>query len=317
MFCVTEKIGCIGLNVNAYPGKTLFVPKLKRKTVSFTTSEWEQSRLPDKTAEEPCFSFYFTEKHPPCAGTSLRKPKAWQTSLPLCNKHISLIRFIAMSSEFQIWHPVPYIQREILLPLTLNLTVTFTMLKSIYTTRWVIYCTRWSTSLLIPRSHHGSQVAAFVLHCETVFRCHVQRLPRPRVEVQLLDNDCQEEVDFIPCNDLANAAPLSHAKSHHLLPFNLVELGAIRTQEPVWVEQRWIFPQLTGKCGRWREEVMKKVEYICSKEWLFRCLFFCFSQDNLGAKSKSRLLRVILNKLTTHSWARHVTSLCLSRSLTF
>lgn len=40
-----------------------------------------------------------------------------------------------MSSEFQIWHPVPYIQREILLPLTLNLTVTFTMLKSIYTTR--------------------------------------------------------------------------------------------------------------------------------------------------------------------------------------
>lgn len=91
-------------------------------------------------------------------------------------------------------------------------------------------------------------MAAFVLHCETVFWGQVQRLPRHSKEVQLLDEDCQEEVDFISCNDLADAAALSHAKNHHLLPFQLVNPSAISAQEAVWVEGRWIFPQLTEMC---------------------------------------------------------------------
>lgn len=110
-------------------------------------------------------------------------------------------------------------------------------------------------SLIILRSHCGSQVAAFVLHCETVFWGHIQRLSRHGVEVQLLDNDCQEEVDFIACNDLADAAPLSHAKNHHPLPLQLVDLSAIGVQEAVWVERRWIFPQLTEKCREGRNKI--------------------------------------------------------------
>lgn len=98
--------------------------------------------------------------------------------------------------------------------------------------------------MLIPRSHCGSQLAAFVLHCETVFWGHVQWLSRHGEEVQLLDNDCQEEEDFISCNDLADATALSQAKNQHLLPFQLVELSAVSTQEAVWVEGGWIFPQL-------------------------------------------------------------------------
>lgn len=86
-----------------------------------------------------------------------------------------------------------------------------------------------------------------MLHCETVFWGHVQRLSRHGMKAQPLDNDCQEEVDFISCNDLPDAAALSHAKNHHLLPFHLVEFSAISTQEAVWVEGGRIFPQLTEK----------------------------------------------------------------------
>lgn len=86
-----------------------------------------------------------------------------------------------------------------------------------------------------------------MLHRETVFRGHVQRLSGHRMEVQLLDDDCQKEVDFISCNDFADAAPLSHAEHHHLLPLQLVELSAVGTQEAVRDEGGRVFPQLAGK----------------------------------------------------------------------
>lgn len=101
--------------------------------------------------------------------------------------------------------------------------------------------------MLIPCSHCGCQVAAFMLHCETIFWSQVQWLSWYGVEVQLLDKDGQEEVDFISCNDLANAAALSHTKSQHLLPFQPVELSAVSTQEAFWIEGGRIFPQLTEK----------------------------------------------------------------------
>lgn len=87
-----------------------------------------------------------------------------------------------------------------------------------------------------------------MLHCETVLWGHVQRLAGLRVEPQILDEDRQEEEDFVSCNDLSDAASLSQAEHHHLLPLQLVELGAVRIQEAVWVEGRRIFPQLTKKC---------------------------------------------------------------------
>lgn len=85
-----------------------------------------------------------------------------------------------------------------------------------------------------------------MLHTETIFRSQVQWLSGHRMEAKSLDNDCQEEVDFISCNHLTNATPLPHAEDHNPLPFQLVELSAISTQETVWVERRWIFPQLTA-----------------------------------------------------------------------
>lgn len=56
------------------------------------------------------------------------------TSLTICNKQNSCICFNAISSLDQIRHPVPYILRKMLLSLTLNQTVTRTVLESIYTT---------------------------------------------------------------------------------------------------------------------------------------------------------------------------------------
>lgn len=167
-----------------------------------------------------------------------------------------------------------------------------TMLESTYTTYWVIYCTFWIALLFISCAHCGSQVAAFVLHCETVFWGHVQRLSRHSKEVQLLDEDCQEEEDFMSCNDFADAAALSHAKNHYLLPFQLVNLSAISAQEAVWVEGRRIFPQLTEM---WRE---RRNKICCTKNMVIQRYrgplsirgLISFSWDKLGAGSKWPLL---------------------------
>lgn len=99
-------------------------------------------------------------------------------------------------------------------------------------------------SLVIPASHYGFQITLFVLHCKTIFWGHVHWLSRDRHKLQILDEDCQEEVDFISCNDLSNAAALAHTKTHHFLPFHLVDRGAISTQEAVWVESRRVLPLL-------------------------------------------------------------------------
>lgn len=90
--------------------------------------------------------------------------------------------------------------------------------------------------MVTPHSCCGSQLAAFVLHCESILWGHVQWLSRHVVEVQLLDEIGQEHVDFISCNDLTNAAPLSHAKNHHFLSFYPVDLSSISIEETIWVE---------------------------------------------------------------------------------
>lgn len=100
-------------------------------------------------------------------------------------------------------------------------------------------------SLFIPCSHDGSHVAAFVLHGETIFWGQVHGLSWHGQKLQLLDQYCQEEVDFVSCNYLSNAAALPHTKDHELLPEQLVDLGAISAQETVWVEGRRVFPLLT------------------------------------------------------------------------
>lgn len=88
-------------------------------------------------------------------------------------------------------------------------------------------------------------MTVLVLHGQTILWGHVQGLSWDWEKLQPLDEDGQEEVDFIPCNDLSNAAALPHTKRHHLLPFRLVDLGAISTQETVWVEGRRVLPLLT------------------------------------------------------------------------
>lgn len=95
---------------------------------------------------------------------------------------------------------------------------------------------------MVPGPHPGSQGTVLVLHGQTVLGGHVQRGSWEGQEVQPLDEDGQEEVDFISCNDLSNAAALPHSEHHHLLPFRLVDLGAISTQETVWVEGRRVVP---------------------------------------------------------------------------
>lgn len=92
-----------------------------------------------------------------------------------------------------------------------------------------------------------------MLHGEAVFWRHVQRLSGYRVEVQLLDDDRQEEVHLVPSDDLADAAPLAHAEGHHPLPLQLVDLGAVGTQEAVRVEGGRVFPQLAEKSTGWRK----------------------------------------------------------------
>lgn len=87
-----------------------------------------------------------------------------------------------------------------------------------------------------------------MLHCETILRGHVQWLSRHCVELQILDDDCQEKEDFVSCDNLTNAASLSHAKNHNLLSLYLVDFSAIRAKETVWIEGRWILPQLTVRC---------------------------------------------------------------------
>lgn len=109
-------------------------------------------------------------------------------------------------------------------------------------------------SLFIPCSRDGFQVAAFVLHCETIFWGQVHGLSWHGQKLQLLDQDCQEEVDFVSCNHLSNAAALSHTKHHHLLPLQLVDLSAVSTQETVWVEGKRVCPLLT--------ETQAKMTYI-------------------------------------------------------
>lgn len=103
-------------------------------------------------------------------------------------------------------------------------------------------------SRLILCTHGGSQVATFVLHCESVLWCHVQWLSRNREKVQVLDENGQEEVDFISCNNFTDATALSHAENHNLLSLQLVKLSAISVKEAVWVEGGWIFPLLTEVC---------------------------------------------------------------------
>lgn len=132
-----------------------------------------------------------------------------------------------------------------------------------------------------------------MLHCETVFWGHVQWFSRNSKEVKFLDEDCQEEEYFMSCNDFANAAALSHAKNHNLLPFQLVNLSAISAQEAVWVEGRRIFPQLTEMCRERRNKI------CCTKKNMsvqkYRGLLsirglIAFSWDKLGAGSKCPLL---------------------------
>lgn len=102
-------------------------------------------------------------------------------------------------------------------------------------------------SLLTPRSHRRFQVAALVLHREAVFWGHVRQLSGHGAEVQLLDDDCQEEVDLVPRDDLADASPLPHAEGHHPLPLQLVDRGAVSAQETVRVKGGRVFPQLAEK----------------------------------------------------------------------
>lgn len=88
-------------------------------------------------------------------------------------------------------------------------------------------------------------MTVLVLHGKTIFWGHVHCLSWDREKLQPLNKDCQEEEDFISCNDLSNAAALPHTKGHHLLPFRLVDLSAISTQETVWIEGRRVLPLLT------------------------------------------------------------------------
>lgn len=98
-------------------------------------------------------------------------------------------------------------------------------------------------------------MTAFVFHCESVLWGQVQCLSRSRGKVQLLDENCQEEEDFMPCNNFADATALSHSESHHLLPLQPVQLSAVSSKEALWVECRWIFPLLSVErdmCGNKR-----------------------------------------------------------------
>lgn len=88
-------------------------------------------------------------------------------------------------------------------------------------------------------------MTVLVLHGKTILWGHVHGLSWDWEKLQPLDKDCQEEVDFISCNDLSNAAALPHTKHRHLLPLRLVDLGAIGTQETVWVEGSRVLPLLT------------------------------------------------------------------------
>lgn len=88
-------------------------------------------------------------------------------------------------------------------------------------------------------------MTAFVFHCESVLWGQVQCLSRKRGKVQLLDENCKEEEDFMPCNNFADATALSHSESHHLLPLQPVQLSAVGSKEALWVEGRWIFPLLS------------------------------------------------------------------------
>lgn len=109
-------------------------------------------------------------------------------------------------------------------------------------------------------SHYDFHMRSFVLHCKPIFWGHVHWLPRQSEKVQFLDKDSQEEVDFISCNGLANAAALSHAKNHHFLPLQLVDRGAISAQKTVWVEGKWIFPHLAEMCKE------KKIVISCKNK---------------------------------------------------
>lgn len=62
--------------------------------------------------------------------------------------------------------------------------------------------------------------------------------------MQLLDENCQEEEDFMSSNDFADATALSQSENHYLLPLQLVQLSAVGSKEALWVEGGWIFPLL-------------------------------------------------------------------------
>lgn len=59
-----------------------------------------------------------------------------------------------------------------------------------------------------------------------------------------MDKDGEEEEDLRAGDDFTHAAAFTQAEEHDLLGFHLVELGAISTQETVWVEQGRLFPHL-------------------------------------------------------------------------
>lgn len=99
--------------------------------------------------------------------------------------------------------------------------------------------------------------------------------------MQLLDENCQEEEDFMSGNNFANATALSHSKNHNLLPLQLVQLSAVSTKEALWVEGRWIFPlpsverDMCGNkgCEGWTQRKKKRKNYN-SEVLNFNCVTF-------------------------------------------
>lgn len=108
-------------------------------------------------------------------------------------------------------------------------------------------------------------MTAFVFHCESVLWGQVQCLSRNRGKVQLLDENCQEEEDFMPCNNFADATALSHSESHHLLPLQPVQLSAVSSKEALRVECRWIFPLLSVERDVWKQKNEKVTKLTIQK----------------------------------------------------
>lgn len=96
---------------------------------------------------------------------------------------------------------------------------------------------------LAPRDHPDSEWLGF--HGQAKICVEVQCLARNALQMQPVEQRCQEHKHLQASKSVTQATALSHPKDHHLLRQILVQLPVL-IEEPLWTKVIWIVPDFAG-----------------------------------------------------------------------